>query len=220
VQQQLIAKDLDRGDTSIGGERRMYYRVALYHSAIQVHPPPSWQWKSTVLSSLSALFQFLRLHRALPQDRLRVFSSSSSEDLDEQLVQENQGLGSTSVTAAQFLQERMIHCPQVTEGMAAPEACQPQETLSSAVSNTTRLNEGGGAVHPLDERSLSRLASRRLELELGPGGDHDLPYQFTLPISMPQVLAWVNLLVRAQHGKDASSLAPRRLGEVCSREAE
>ena len=47
----------------------MYYRVALYQRAIQVHPPPAWQWKSTVLSSLSALLQFLRLCRALPQDR-------------------------------------------------------------------------------------------------------------------------------------------------------
>ncbi len=46
----------------------MYYRVALYQSAIQVHPPSGWQWKSTVLSSLSALLQFLRLCRALPQD--------------------------------------------------------------------------------------------------------------------------------------------------------
>ncbi len=62
----------------------MYYRVAFYQSAIQWHPPPAWQWKSTVLSSLSALLQFLWLYRALPQDRLRVFSSSSQEGLEEQ----------------------------------------------------------------------------------------------------------------------------------------
>jgi hypothetical protein len=43
----------------------MYYRVAFYQSAIQVNPSPTWQWKSTVLSSLDALFQFLRLYRAL-----------------------------------------------------------------------------------------------------------------------------------------------------------
>jgi hypothetical protein len=77
-----------RGETN-GEERRresMYYRVAWYQSAIQAHPPPSWQWKSTVLSSLAAVLQFLRLHQALPPDRLRVFSSCSCEDLDEQLV--------------------------------------------------------------------------------------------------------------------------------------
>jgi hypothetical protein len=38
----------------------MYYRVS-----IEMNPSPTWQWKSTVLSSLDALFQFLRLYRAL-----------------------------------------------------------------------------------------------------------------------------------------------------------
>ncbi len=64
----------------------MYYRVA-----IQVDAVPTWQWKSTVLSSLDTLFHFLRLFRALPHDQLRVFSSSSREGLAEQLEQENQG---------------------------------------------------------------------------------------------------------------------------------
>jgi len=49
----------------------MYYRVA-----IQVDAVPTWQWKSTVLSSLETLFQFLRFFGALPQVQLRVFSSS------------------------------------------------------------------------------------------------------------------------------------------------
>ena len=66
----------------------MYYRVA-----IQGVSEALWQWKSTVLSELSAVFQFLRLYRALPQDRLRVFSSCSREEMHEQLVRENQGLG-------------------------------------------------------------------------------------------------------------------------------
>ncbi|HKF38973.1 MAG TPA: hypothetical protein VKB35_18900, partial [Ktedonobacteraceae bacterium] len=34
----------------------------------------------------------------------------------------------------------------------------------------------------------------------GAGGDHDLPYQFTLPTAMPQVLAWVKLLARVRQG--------------------
>ena len=75
----------------------MYYRVA-----IQVGPSLTWQWKSTALSELSALFQFLRLYAALPHDRLRLFSSTSREEMNEQLVRENQGLRSTSVTAAQL----------------------------------------------------------------------------------------------------------------------
>jgi hypothetical protein len=81
----------------------MYYRVA-----IQGDVSPTWQWKSTTISSLDPLFQFLRRFHDLPQDHLRVFSSSSREELSEQLVRENNGLGSHSVTAAQFLQERML----------------------------------------------------------------------------------------------------------------
>ena len=76
----------------------MYYRVAT-----QVDAAPTWQWKSTVLYDLSTLFQFLQLFRALPQDQLRVFSSSSREGLAEQLEQENKRLASHWVTAAQFL---------------------------------------------------------------------------------------------------------------------
>ena len=79
----------------------MYYRVA-----IQVDASPTWQWKSTALSSLNILFHWLQYYRVLPHDRLRIFSSSSREELNEQLVRENQGLGSTSVPAIQFLQER------------------------------------------------------------------------------------------------------------------
>jgi hypothetical protein len=45
---------------------------------------------------------------------------------------------------------------------------------------------------------MSALESRRLELELGPGGDHDVPSSFVLPPSMRQVLAWMRLLARIQ----------------------
>jgi len=51
-----------------------------------------------------------------------------------------------------------------------------------------------------DENCLSELYKRREELERGAGGDHDLPYRFTLPTSMPQVLGWVKLLVRVRQG--------------------
>ncbi len=85
----------------------MYYRVA-----IQEDMSPTWQWKSTTISSLDPLFQFLRRFHDLPQDHLRVFSSSSREDMNEQLVRENKGLESHSVTAAQFLQQRMLGSQQ------------------------------------------------------------------------------------------------------------
>jgi len=91
----------------------MYDRVA-----IQVDQSPYRQWKSTVLSSLNTLLQFLRLYRALPQDHVWVFSSSSQEGLKQQFVPENKGLGPNLVTAAQFLQERMLYSLQETGGNA------------------------------------------------------------------------------------------------------
>ena len=174
----------------------MYYRVA-----IQVDPLPLWQWKSTALSSLDALFQFLRLYRALPQDRLRVFSCSSYEEMNKQLLRENQGLGSTSVTAAQFLQERMICSPEVTWGASVRGTQGNERTASFAVATKPSLNESSRGAHALDEGGMSSLDRRRLELESGTGGDHDLPYSFALPPSMPQVLAWMSLLARVQRGE-------------------
>ena len=107
----------------------MYYRVA-----IRVDAEPTWQWESTALSSLDTLFRFLRLNSALPQQNLLVCSSSSREGLQEQLEQENQGCGSLSVTAAHFLQDRLIHFPQ--QRRATPEreagACQRRQGAADA----------------------------------------------------------------------------------------
>ena len=152
----------------------------------------------TVLSSLQTLFHFLRLYSALPQDHLRVFSSSSREGLQEQLMQENQGLGSASVTAAQFLQTRMIQSGGVTPAYGSREH---QGTVSIAVSTKIRLDERSRATHSLDERNMSSLERRRLELELGTGGDHDVPYSFALPLSMTQVFACLRLLARVHGGE-------------------
>ena len=174
----------------------MYYRVA-----IQVDSVPTWQWKSTVLSSLDTLFRFLRLYGALPQECLLVFSSSSREGLEEQLVQENTGLGSPSVTAAHFLQERLIHSPEVTRGTPEREGGAYQQMTSIAVATQPSVNERSREGSSLVGRGMSALESRRLALELGPGGDHDVPYRFVLPPSMPQVLAWMRLLARIQRGE-------------------
>lgn len=174
----------------------MYYRVA-----IQVDPSPLWQWKSSALSSLDALFHWLRLYRALPQDQLRIFSGSSCEGLQEQLVQQNQGSGFPSVTAAHFLHERLIHAPEVTGGRPGGAGGADQQRASIAVASQSSVNgssrEGNGQVG----KGMSALESRRLALELGPGGNHDVPYRFVLPASLPQVLAWMRLLARIQRGE-------------------
>ncbi|HEX6554554.1 MAG TPA: hypothetical protein VF026_17435 [Ktedonobacteraceae bacterium] len=48
---------------------------------------------------------------------------------------------------------------------------------------------------------MRTLEGRRLELENGAGGDHDVAYRFVLPPSMPQVLAWTRLLASRERGE-------------------
>jgi len=170
----------------------MYYRVA-----IQVDPLPTWQWRSTVLSSLDTLFQFLRVYHAFPQNRLRVFSSSSREDLSEQLRRENTGGESTSVTAAQFLQQRRLCVPERTGEVSESRE---QERVLIAVATNSLSNESSKGAFYQDTGDMSPLERRRREIEDGAGGDHDCPYSFTLPNSAPQVRAWMKLLSGVQDG--------------------
>src|SRR5260370_40173371 len=120
--------------------------------------------------------------------------------MDEELVRENQGLLSISATAAQFLHERMIGSPEVVCGASACGTRGNERTTSIATVTESPPGEKSREAQPLDERGISSLERRRVELERGAGGDHDYPYRFTLPGSMPQVLAWVKLLVRVQQG--------------------
>jgi hypothetical protein len=175
----------------------VYYRLAIQQGRDHLDRPAPWQWKSTALSSLQSLFQVLQLYGTLPQEQLRVFSSTSREGLEEQLRRENGGEGSPSVTAAHFLQQRMIHSIGAT---SAGGARGPERTTSIAVSTGNRLNVSGGAADVLGEKNTSSLERRRLEHELGVGGDHDVPYHFALPLSLPQVIAWMRLLGRVQCG--------------------
>ena len=170
----------------------MYYRVA-----IQADSSPTSEWKSSALSELSALFQWLRLHHALQYDRLRVFSCSSREELIEQLMQENKGHRSTSVTAAQFLAERGICLPKARQGTLERSTRGDETMASTAVTTIPTLNEISRGAHALSEQGMSVLERRRVELECGAGGDHDVPYTFALPSSWPLVLAWMKLLAKA-----------------------
>jgi hypothetical protein len=173
----------------------MYYRVAM-----QMSNESTWKWKSTPLSSLAALFGFLRIHSAIPQDRLRVFTASSREEMDVMLAQENSGQMETSVSAAQFLCEHGISswCAK-QQGSTGKDQEQQRgrvttSTLPPLVQSRTQ--------EPLPvQSSLSTLERRRFELEMGAGGDHDQPYVFILPVSMPQALAWTRLLERVQRGE-------------------
>jgi hypothetical protein len=52
-----------------------------------------------------------------------------------------------------------------------------------------------------DRHCMSWIEVRRLEIELGAGGDHDLPYTWDLPPSKSHMLAWTKLLARRERGE-------------------
>jgi hypothetical protein len=69
-----------------------------------------------------------------------------------------------------------------------------------------RANQGGLStaitVKQLrDRQRTSWIEIRRLEIELGEGGDHDQPYNGHLPSSSSQGLAWARLLARLVRGE-------------------
>ena len=121
-------------------------------------------------------------------------------------MQENQGLGSHSVTAAQFLQERMIRSPEGTRATPARDEgadrrWQPSLMGAIAAHSHSSVKEYGNEGNGLVATGASVLERKRLELESGPGGDHAVPYRFALPASLPQVLAWTRLLTKVHRGE-------------------
>jgi hypothetical protein len=177
----------------------MYYRVA-----IQKEPSAPWQWKSTALSSLDTLWQWFRLYSALPQDRLRVFTTTSREEMHEQLARENQGLRSTSVPAAQFLRQRAVRSPE----QASCGTRTNERTANLRATNEQPLTEASREASLATKRWISQLEERREELERGAGGDHDVPYVFALPTCMSQMLAWMRLLAKIQIGELRPEVLP------------
>jgi hypothetical protein len=177
----------------------IYYRIAWKNDQSSL-----WQWRSTTLTSPGAVFYWLWLCRAVPQDHLRVFSSSSCEHLKELLADENKGGPHHSATAEQFLHEWSIHSGKMAGGASersesGTRANQEQKTITATLAPL--VNQGSIQDASVDEKLISTLDRRRWEREMGAGGDHDLPYTFALPLSLPQTLAWIRLMARVQRGE-------------------
>jgi hypothetical protein len=128
----------------------IYYRVALRSGQTT-----TWRWKSSLLTSLHSVMGLLNMYRGVPREHIRVFLSSSVEQMDDMLSRANQGLLSTAVTVDQLW----------------------------------------------DKNCMNWIEVRRLEVELGAGGDHDQLYNWSLPPSGSQVLAWTKLLARRERGE-------------------
>ena len=174
-------------------ENMRYYRIA-----IQPINGSSLKWKSVPFTSLETLFRFLRFYKTFPQDRLRVFTASSREELDDMLAQENKGLATKSIPSMQFLRER---------GISSSRCRQEEENTLTAPSSRTNtgtfvpLSQNCMQESVLTEQGVSVLEKRRFELEMGVGGDHDQPYTFALPVPVSQWLAQTRLMVRIQQGQ-------------------
>jgi hypothetical protein len=196
-----------------------YYRLAIQH-----RQTTSWTWKTTAVSSLQAVVHLLSIDRLLPQDDIRVFTASSEEELSELLTRHNSTLASSSVTATQFLRENNLALPEPVQSASQQSLSAPAPTQDASIAarakavwdeyvtvRAAQLAQQGASVNPSSSlcasittaeapssSDMSWLEHKRLELESGPGGDHDTPYRFALPISMKERLAWIRLQRRVQ----------------------
>jgi len=80
----------------------IYYRVAL-----QGNQSATWRWKSSPLTSLDGVLGLLKLYHCVPKEHIRVFLSSSTEQMEEMLSRANQGSFSTAITVDQLWDK---HC--------------------------------------------------------------------------------------------------------------
>src|SRR6266571_5174832 len=80
----------------------IYYRMALRGSQLA-----TWRWKSNPFTSLGGVLGWLHLYRCVPREHIRVFLSSSTEQMEEMLSRANQGLFSTALTVDQLWDK---HC--------------------------------------------------------------------------------------------------------------
>jgi hypothetical protein len=100
----------------------------------------------------------------------------------------------------------LIRSPEVTPGTperdeGADHRWQPSLIGAIVAHSHPSVKEYGKEENGLVAPGASVLDRRRLELERGPVGDHDVPYRFVLPAYLPQVLDWMRLLARVHRGE-------------------
>jgi|SRR5579884_3977398 len=203
----------------------VYYRLA-----IQDRQTSQWTWKTTPVTSVQAVLQLVSIYHMLPQDSIRVFTAASEEELNEMLKRHNTTRASSSVTATQFLQEKNLALPEqeqsASEQSTSAQAAQQDASVAAwakarwdefvttraaqiaqqgaTVKTSSSLCESITTTGAPSSSDMSWLQQKRLEIESGPGGDHDTPYRFALPLSMKERLAWIHLQRRVQAGELAA----------------
>ena len=108
------------------------------------------------------------------------------------LMRENAGLVSNSVTAEHLLNGwRRISAPEMTR-------LEPELGMRG---KKGLVSSGVAAARSSCGESMSVPETIQGKSEDGPVGNHDISYAFTLPSSIPQVLAWARLLARVHRGE-------------------
>ena len=173
-----------------------YYRIA-----IQSQHTPTWRWQTTKLTSLHAVLNYLHMYRCPQHTRLRVFFTSSVEAFDDLLALENQGGASFSVPAEQLL-HGPLQASELEPGTTGEASAHEHKlVLPTSIATKEDRKDDSTSGLPVYTGGSPALEARRLEIELGAGGDHDLPYTFAFPRSMLESLAWIRLRASVQRGE-------------------
>ena len=151
------------------------------------------------------------MSRSIPRSLLRVFFASSVEGLDLMLDCETKGLASGSIAVDHLLPGRC----STSQSISQLEMRQFESELRTRASLGTGATSTGGepSLHekrrsPPPAGRMDVLDRRRLEIELGTPGDHDMRFTFTLPTSLPQVHAWMQLRAKVQDGALQPEVVP------------
>ena len=114
------------------------------------------------------------------------FPKSSASSISAQTTQQDASVARRAKAVwDEYIKMRAAHLAQQGPGVN-PSLSQSITTTEAPASSDMRW-----------------LEHKRLELEGGPGADHDTPYRFALPLSMKELLAWTHLHRRVQAGEVA-----------------
>src|SRR5215469_14952640 len=94
----------------------LYYRVALRSSQ-----SATWCWKSSPLTLLDGVLGVLKLYNCMPREHIRVFLSTSPEQMETMLGRENQGLLSTAIPVDQLWDRYHVSWIEVRRLASVPE---------------------------------------------------------------------------------------------------
>lgn len=175
----------------------IYYRIAIQEQLTTV-----WEWQSTFVKSLEALFQLGQQFECIPAEQVRIFAASALEYLDMLLPRMNLGLPTNSLTLEQLLHDHQkITAPYVSyfeRELGWQEDVAEQQLLLNLEPGFEVVAELG----LLPVGTLERAVDADFVLDLEPGwSNHEEPSSMAFPTCASQTLAWMKLRDKVQAGE-------------------